>query len=232
MPFGRGYLDRALLLNNVRMNKVFEERDAFSFYRSYYETSLLLPDKDRLEFIDCILIAEFTGEIVEPKSKLAKLAFKGQIHSISKQIKGFEKGKKTYPNGNPTKGAYKGDHKGSHKEDKEQEKEKEKEKVKSNKLDIDSRKTNFAHTLTPYIEQYGKEMIRDFYEYWTETNDNGKKFKREMQKTWNLERRLRTWNSNNFNSNKNGKSKTNGATSEEIATTLNFIHENWDNIGG
>jgi len=71
---------------------------------------------------------------------------------------------------------------------------------------IDSRKLKFAHTLKPFIDLYGKETIRNFYEYWTEPDKSNKKFRQEMQKTWSAERRLRTWNENNFNKNNNGKS--------------------------
>ena len=104
--------------------KIFKERTAFNFYRSYYEVFELLPQKDKLEFIESLLKAQFTGEIEEPESKLAKLTFKGQLHSITKQIKGFQKGKLTYPTGNPTKGKHKGNDKGNHKEVQVQEKEK------------------------------------------------------------------------------------------------------------
>ena len=72
---------------------------------------------------------------------------------------------------------------------------------------IDSRKLKFAHTIKEFSGIYPREMLTDFYNYWTETNDNGKKFRREMQKTWNLKLRLSKWDSNNtnFNKNKNGK---------------------------
>lgn len=93
-----------------------KNREGFNFYRSYYETGLLLEGEDRLEFLDAIINYQFTGELIEPKRKLALLAFKGQIHSIKKQVIGYQKGLQTYPNGNPTKGKHKGNDKGSHKE--------------------------------------------------------------------------------------------------------------------
>ena len=61
---------------------------------------------------------------------------------------------------------------------------------------IDSRKLKFASTLKPFVEKYGKEMIREFYEYWTEPNKSNTKFRQELEKTWSLERRLDTWASN------------------------------------
>ena len=58
---------------------------------------------------------------------------------------------------------------------------------------IESRKLKFADTLKPFLEVYGKEMIRKFYDYWTEPNKSNTKFKMELEKTWSLERRLETW---------------------------------------
>lgn len=74
------------------------------------------------------------------------------------------------------------------------------------KEDINSRKLKFAHTLTDFNSIYSREMLKDFYDYWTETNENGKKFRREMQKTWNLKLRLKKWNDNNNKFKSNGKS--------------------------
>jgi hypothetical protein len=73
---------------------------------------------------------------------------------------------------------------------------------------IEERKLKFAHTLKPFVDFYGKELIREFYHYWTEPNKSNTKFKQELLKTWSLKRRLETWAKNdiNFNQNKNGKS--------------------------
>lgn len=70
----------------------------------------------------------------------------------------------------------------------------------NNDNNIESRKLKFSQSLTPFIDDYGKDMITDFYYYWTEDNKSGTKFRKELQKTWSLEHRLRTWkkNSNKF----------------------------------
>ena len=120
------------------MEKIFEDRQAFNFYRSYYEVSLLLDDINRAEFINSILHYQFTGELLEPKNRDAAIMFKGQMHSLKKQVNGYAKGKETYPNGNPTKGKDKGSHKEV--QEKEEVKEKEKEEVEQTiptKSDID-----------------------------------------------------------------------------------------------
>lgn len=69
---------------------------------------------------------------------------------------------------------------------------------------IETREIDFRDKLIPYIDTYGKEMLRAFYDYWTEKNEGGKKMKFEMQKVFEIEKRLRTWSNNNFQN--NGKS--------------------------
>ncbi len=63
----------------------------------------------------------------------------------------------------------------------------------------EDRKRVFYNSLVPYVKTYGKEMVRDFYNYWSETTPSGKKMRFEMQKTWETERRLVRWQSNNSN---------------------------------
>lgn len=75
-------------------------------------------------------------------------------------------------------------------------------KVKEINNNIDIRKLKFADTLKPFVEKYGKEMVRKFYDYWTEPNKSNTKFKQELQKTWDTKRRLDSWNSNNFDAKK------------------------------
>ena len=117
-------------------NIKFKERKAFNFYRSYYETSLLLDGKDKAEFLECIINYQFTGILIEPKRKNSLLAFRGQIHSINKQIIGFDKGKDTYPNGYPTEGKDKGKGKGSHKEVQEEEQVQDEVEEKEEIIDV------------------------------------------------------------------------------------------------
>lgn len=76
--------------------------------------------------------------------------------------------------------------------------------VKEIKNNIDERKLKFASTLEVYLSQYGRDLLKDFYLYWTEPNKSNTKFRQELEKTWNLERRLNTWakNDKNFNNNK------------------------------
>lgn len=56
-----------------------------------------------------------------------------------------------------------------------------------------SRKENFGRSLIPYVDKYGKEMIREFFDYWTEMNKSKSKMRFEQQPTWETSKRLATW---------------------------------------
>lgn len=67
---------------------------------------------------------------------------------------------------------------------------------------IVERKKEFILSLQPFLKEYGKEMLNDFYSYWTEETQSKEKFRMELEKTWTLERRLKNWKSNNNGFNK------------------------------
>ena len=73
------------------------------------------------------------------------------------------------------------------------EEEEEEEEEKEEELEL--RKKKFGKTLNPYLQQYGKEMLLEFYNYWTETMKSGKRFRQESEKAWDIKRRLSTWQS-------------------------------------
>lgn len=61
------------------------------------------------------------------------------------------------------------------------------------------RKTKFYDSLTEFVPTYGKQLIREFFDYWTEPNKSETKMKFELQKTWSLPHRLNTWARNDKN---------------------------------
>lgn len=90
-------------------------------------------------------------------------------------------------------------------------------KVKEIKENIVDRKLKFSSTLKPFLTKYDKDFLNDFYKYWTEPNKSNSKFKQELERTWDLERRLETWarNDKNFNNkNQNGKPTTASGTKQ------------------
>lgn len=69
----------------------------------------------------------------------------------------------------------------------------------NHKENIEQRKLKFASTLEVFLPTYGREMLNEFYKYWTEPNNSNTKFRKELQKTWSVERRLETWSKNESN---------------------------------
>ena len=63
-------------------------------------------------------------------------------------------------------------------------------------ITIEQRKQEFASSLQPYLEKYGKDLLNEFYLYWTEPTLNNKKLKFELEKTFSLDRRLNNWSKN------------------------------------
>lgn len=59
--------------------------------------------------------------------------------------------------------------------------------------DTEKRMAKFYQELVPYVESYGKDMIRQFYDYWSETNKSKSRMRFEQQTTWNLNLRLQRW---------------------------------------
>lgn len=91
-------------------------------------------------------------------------------------------------------------------------KEKEDTNVSLKKKTIEDAQNDFYNSLIPYVSVYGKEMVRAFYDYWTEPNKSKTKMRFQIEKTWDVSRRLARWEKNNnkqFNNNNYGRPKTN-----------------------
>lgn len=58
---------------------------------------------------------------------------------------------------------------------------------------IEERKADFAEKLKLYLDKYGKDMLNNFYLYWTQVNDGGTKMLFERQKAFQIPNRLATW---------------------------------------
>lgn len=72
-------------------------------------------------------------------------------------------------------------------------------KTAADKSAIHTRKEEFYQTLIPYLEKYGKDMIRKFFDYWSEFNRSQTKMKFELEKTWETPKRLAKWSDYNYN---------------------------------
>lgn len=59
--------------------------------------------------------------------------------------------------------------------------------------DMELRKEKFYQSLVPYVTKYGKDMVRAFYDYWTEKTYGGRKMRFEKQPAFEISKRLATW---------------------------------------
>jgi hypothetical protein len=72
---------------------------------------------------------------------------------------------------------------------------------KVNKSKLNKRIEDFKKSIHD-IKDISKEDKNDFFLYWTEMNKSGTKFRAEMEKTFDVSRRLKRWANNGFNKQK------------------------------
>jgi len=170
------------------------KRESFIFYRSFYEAICELPENNQLELYNAILL--YSLEFKEPKltgiSRTIWILIKPQIDANNKR----------YING--CKGSVHGNKGGRPLKIKtpKQTPNKTPKKPLSNKPKTPNDNVNVNDNelytqLKSFVSEYGKDMIREFYDYWSEPNKKGK-LKYELERTWDLSRRLKRWSGNNF----------------------------------
>ena len=69
----------------------------------------------------------------------------------------------------------------------------EKRNAVSRPLSLNERQRDFYNELIPYLDKYTPELVRSFYDYWSEPNQTGTKMRRELEKTWDTGKRLARW---------------------------------------
>jgi hypothetical protein len=84
------------------------------------------------------------------------------------------------------------------------------------KDDIEVRKQKFKESIYPFAEEFTPTTCKAFFEYWSEKNTNGKKMRFEMQKTFELSLRLKTWKE---------REKNYGATKKTITPSVSFAKD-------
>jgi hypothetical protein len=99
---------------------------------------------------------------------------------------------------------------------------KERKEIKN----IEERKKIFAHSLNPFLETYGKEMLNEFYAYWTEHGPNDKKMRFEKEKSFGLSRRLATWQKKQIQYNE--KTNNRGFESDKTKIAIEQVQRNLD----
>ena len=71
--------------------------------------------------------------------------------------------------------------------------------AKKAELSLEQSKADFKESIKPFVLKYGSNMCNDFFEYWTEKTPDGKKMRYQLQKTWEIGRRLARWHKQNQN---------------------------------
>lgn len=67
------------------------------------------------------------------------------------------------------------------------------DKKKESKPSLETRSLAFKSELVPFKQKYSINMLKSFYDYWTEPNHTKTKMLFELKTTFDIERRLRTW---------------------------------------
>lgn len=96
---------------------------------------------------------------------------------------------------------------------------KDKDTVKDiSKEQLEERKMGFKKSLIKVGDKYSVGLLKEFFLYWTEHNEGGRKMRFEYAKNqpFNISRRLSTWNKNNKTS-----VKPSGAASSSILEMIN-----------
>ncbi len=67
-----------------------------------------------------------------------------------------------------------------------------------NKRKLEPRRQAFIEELRKYQGIYSNDLLNDFFRYWAESNKTFTKMRFEMQKTFQLDLRLKTWYNNDL----------------------------------
>lgn len=225
-------------------------RSGFVFYRSWLEAVKNLPREIQGEVLTAIIeygLDGVTTGSLKPITSAMLAMVKPQIDANNKRLENGLKGgrprknkEESEPNNNQTITKEKPNNnqtitKRNQTEPKEKDKVKDIQKETTTnvvakkdaaKAATLSRKEEFYNSLIPYVEMYGKDMVRDFFDYWSEMNKSETKMRFEQQPTWEISKRLSTWakrekingNRNNQNERDSQQRKLNSAVA--VATRV------------
>lgn len=227
-------------------------RSGFVFYRSWLEAVKNLPREMQGEVLTAIIeygLDGVTTGSLKPITSAMLAMVKPQIDANNKRMENGLKGgrpRKSATNEEPRDNHVSTESKSKEtkpkpnknqtetKQNQSEPKEKDKEEVKEKppkggeKKDAAraatlSRKEEFYKALIPYVSQYGREMIRAFFDYWSELNKSESKMRYEQQPTWELAKRLATWSKREQQYETNRR--TNSAKQEANEYALHALQE-------
>lgn len=192
------------------------ERKGFNFLKSYHDIyQALESNQDKVDFMDALFGKQFfnTEPNLSEFNLLVKLSYIGQKHNIDKSVKGYLDKTKSINISHPKQGGRQGGSQGGsvhptqHPLAQEQVQVQEKEQVqvqvqvinntkaelKIPTAKLESRKQAFKLKVIDYKNSYCIDMLKDFFEYWSEHGENDRKMRFEKQKSFGISRRLSTW---------------------------------------
>jgi len=84
---------------------------------------------------------------------------------------------------------------------------------------LKERMADFKQSIEPFAAEFPKEMLNAFFRYWSEPTRTKTKMRFEMEKTWEIKRRLLTWQ-------RRDEEKGKGKSYQERPTRLNYSIRN------
>lgn len=195
-------------------------KKSFLIYDDWGDLVETLPDEDKGRVFSALFRFSATGEVSDLSNPAADMLLKVMVKQLrddkekydrkceknkENSAKRFIDGYRTISNDNDGYRTMTDKDK-----DKELDKDKEKDSLKEKEKTIltdgkkesekvaaeaatSARKEKFYSSLVPFVDKYGKDMIRDFFDYWSEMNRSKSKMRFEQQSTWELALRLKTW---------------------------------------
>lgn len=197
-------------------------KDGFVFYASWWEAIKNLQREMQGDVLTAIIEYGLYGETTESPKPIASAMLamvKPQIDANNQRYENGKKGGRPKANNNQTETKQKPNNNqnitkqkpnNNQTETKPKPKDKDKDisediyKESSTKVEPKkgkaaaeaatlSRKEIFYQSLVPFTDTYPKEMIRAFFDYWTEMNKSCTKMRYEQERTWETAKRLATW---------------------------------------
>jgi hypothetical protein len=154
-------------------------------YRSFYEAIKDLPLEDQAQVWNAIFELGLNQNEIQ-LTGIASTIFKLVKPQIEANIRRFQNGK-------------------APKKQNESKTEADVSKTVTNKnnnnnlnknLTLSNRKEKFYTDVSKFIDLYDKKMLREFFDYWTEHAKEDKKMRFEKEKSFGIDRRLKTWKTN------------------------------------
>lgn len=211
------------------------EKDSFVFRKEWKDAISGLPDNIRLEIYEAIIEYGVTGK-VPTLNPMAELAFNFAKATLDKDSRKYEQickkrsdaAKRSHEakaaNAALAANAAKAADSDSDSEcDNEPSNEGERKKKAAPAAPLETRKEDFYNSLVEFVPKYGREMVREFFDYWSEFNKSKTKMRYELQKTWETNKRLATWASKNDKFDSNGTNDNRGTAESRAQDAANII---------